>query len=65
MLFAGITQSVYRLATGWTAERSEFESRQGARISPLHVVHTGSGAHPASYPVDMEGPFPGRKAAGE
>jgi hypothetical protein len=24
---AGRTQSIYRLATGWTAEGSEFESR--------------------------------------
>jgi hypothetical protein len=30
----------------------------------LHVVQTGSGAHPASYPVGTEGSFPGGKAAG-
>jgi hypothetical protein len=44
---AGIVQSVQRLATGWTAEGSEFESRQGKDFSPLLVVQTGYGAHPA------------------
>jgi hypothetical protein len=36
------------LATGWTTEGSEFECRQDQEFSLLHVVHTGSGAHPAS-----------------
>jgi hypothetical protein len=31
----------------------------GARFSPLHSIQNGSGAHPASYPVDTGG-----KAAG-
>jgi hypothetical protein len=44
-LGAGVAQSVQRLATGWTAEGSEFESRWGQDFSPLHV-QTGSGAHP-------------------
>jgi hypothetical protein len=30
----------------------------------LHVVHTGSGAHPASSPVGTGGFFSGGKAAG-
>jgi hypothetical protein len=30
-----------------------------------HRVQTGSGAHPASYPMGTRGPFPGVKAAGE
>jgi hypothetical protein len=30
----------------------------------LHVVHTGSGAHPVSYPMGTGGSFPGGKAAG-
>jgi hypothetical protein len=29
-----------------------------------HSVQTGSGAHPASYPVGARGSFPGGKAAG-
>jgi hypothetical protein len=29
-----------------------------------HHVQTGSGAHPASYPVDTEGSFPGVKRPG-
>jgi hypothetical protein len=28
-----------------------------------HRVQTGSGAHPASYPLDTAGSFPGGKAA--
>jgi hypothetical protein len=32
----------------------------------LHYrVQNGSGAHPASYPMDTKGSFPGGKAAGE
>jgi hypothetical protein len=31
---AGIAQSVLRLATGWTTEVSEFESRWGQEFSP-------------------------------
>jgi hypothetical protein len=34
----------------------------GARFSLLHVVQTGSGAHPVSYPVGTGGPFHGGKA---
>jgi hypothetical protein len=33
-------------------------------VLPLHVVQTGPGAHPASYPMGMGGFFPGGKAAG-
>jgi hypothetical protein len=32
-------------------------------FSLLHVVQTGSGAHPASYPMSTVGSFPGGKAA--
>jgi hypothetical protein len=48
---AGITQSVQQLATGWTTERSEFESRYCQEFSLLHVVQNGYGAHSASYPM--------------
>jgi hypothetical protein len=62
----GIAQSVYRLATGWTTEKSEFESRWGQEFSLLFVVQTGSGAHPTSYPIGTgdsspEGKRPERK----
>jgi hypothetical protein len=30
-----------------------------AKISLLHSVQTGFGAHPASYPMDTDGEFPG------
>jgi hypothetical protein len=35
----------------------------GTRFVPLHVVQTGSGAHPASYPMGTGGSFPEGKAA--
>jgi hypothetical protein len=47
-----VVESVYRKAMG-------FESRPLQDSSPLHVVHTGSGAHPTSYPIGNEGSFPG------
>jgi hypothetical protein len=33
-------------------------------FSLLHSVQTGSGAHPASYPMGTGGSFPGGKAVG-
>jgi hypothetical protein len=44
---------------------SEFESRCGQEFSLLHVVQTGSGVHPTSYPMGTWGSFPGGKAAGK
>jgi hypothetical protein len=35
-----------------------------ARFSLPHSVQTGSGIHPASYPMGTGGSFPGGKAAG-
>jgi hypothetical protein len=58
-----IAHSVQRLTTGWTTEVSEFESRWRQESSLLHVVQTGSGAHPASYPTGTEDSFPEGKAA--
>jgi hypothetical protein len=52
---AGVSQSVQQLATGWTTEGLKFESRHGQQFCPLHVVQTGSGAHPASYPIGTGG----------
>jgi hypothetical protein len=51
------------IATGWTAEGSEFGSRQGREFSLLHVVQTGSGSHPPSSPLGTWGSFPGGKVA--
>jgi hypothetical protein len=36
----------------------------GGNFSLHHRVQNGSGAHPASYPVDTRGSFPGGKAVG-
>jgi hypothetical protein len=53
---AGIAQSVSWLAAGWTTQK-------GQEFSLLHVVQTGSGVHPTSYPIGTGGFFPGGKAA--
>jgi hypothetical protein len=49
---------------GLRAERPGFDSWHGQEISLLHRVQTGSGAHPASYPMGIGGSFPGGKVAG-
>jgi hypothetical protein len=36
----------------------------GSRFFFLHLVQTGSGVHPTSYPMGNGGYFPGGKAAG-
>jgi hypothetical protein len=51
------------IATGWTAEGSEFESWYGQVFSLLHVLQTGSRAHPASYPMGFGVSFFRGKAA--
>jgi hypothetical protein len=58
--------SIVGMATGmgWMREGSEFESHYSQEFSFLHVVQTGSGAHPASYPMGTGGSFPGGEAAG-
>jgi hypothetical protein len=61
---AGIAQSVQRLSTGWPAEGSEFEYRQGEDFSFLHVVQSGSGTHPTSYPMGIGEPSPVVKRPG-
>jgi hypothetical protein len=69
MIIAGVwtgNLSTYkwRLATGWTTERSGFESRKGQEFSLLHVVQTGSGFHPTSYTMGPGGSFSGVKRPG-
>jgi hypothetical protein len=49
--FNVIAQSAWRRAADWTAEELGFDSRQWQRFFCLHIVHTGFGAHPDSYPV--------------
>jgi hypothetical protein len=41
-----------------------FESRKDYEFSPLHIVQTGFGAQPISYPGSTTGFFPGGKVAG-
>jgi hypothetical protein len=40
----------------------EVRSPTGAYFSSSPCIQTGSGAHPASYPVGTGAPFPGGKA---
>jgi hypothetical protein len=63
-LLSGIVQSVLWLASGWMTEGLEFKSQWGQEFSVLHVIQTGSGVHPDSYPMGIGVSFPGGKAAG-
>jgi hypothetical protein len=63
-LGAGISQSVKRLAAGWTSEGSELESRKVKEFSLFNVVQTGPGDHPASYPMCTGDSLPGVKMPG-
>jgi hypothetical protein len=45
------------------SSRVRFPAGAG-NFSLHHRVQTGSGAHPASYPIGTRGPFPRGKAAG-
>jgi hypothetical protein len=65
LTWVGIAQSVQRLATGWTTDGMDIESRQGQECSLLHVVKTSYGTQPASYPMGTGGHGarrPGREA---
>jgi hypothetical protein len=39
----------------WTTDEPEFKSLQNEEFFLLHVVQTGSGTHPASYPMGTGG----------
>jgi hypothetical protein len=52
----------YRLSNG--LDERGFESPVGAGNFSHHLVQTGSGIHPASYPMGARGSFPGGKADG-
>jgi hypothetical protein len=51
-----------RLQVGWSGGRVPAGA---GNFSLHHRVQTGSGGHPASYPLGTRGSFPGGKAAGE
>jgi hypothetical protein len=57
---------VVGIATGYGLEDQEVGVRvlMGQEFSFLHVVQTGSGAHPASYPMGNAGSYIGDKTAG-
>jgi hypothetical protein len=48
---------------GWVTEWSEVESGEWQEFSLLHVIKTGLGPHPASYPMGAGG-FPRVKQPG-
>jgi hypothetical protein len=51
-------------ATGWTTEKSGFDSRQDEEFCLLHSVQTGSGARLALYSMGTLGSFPRSTAVG-
>jgi hypothetical protein len=58
--------SSFGIATGYGLDDHMIGVRIPTRAgnSLRHCVQTGSGAHPASYPVGIGGFFPGDKVAG-
>jgi hypothetical protein len=46
------------MTADWKTDEQDLESRQNQELSFLHIVQTGPGAHPASYPMDTGAPFP-------
>jgi hypothetical protein len=57
---AAVAQAVQCLTTSWTIGIRSPSGAEASSSSPC--VHTGSGAHPASYPMGTGGPFSGGKA---
>jgi hypothetical protein len=57
--------SAVGIATGYALDNrgSDFESQKDQEFSLLHVVQTGSGAPPTSYPMGTWGSFPKVKEA--
>jgi hypothetical protein len=45
-------------------EELELEAWEGQEFSLLHIVQTGSGIHPTSYPMGTGGFIPGVKQPG-
>jgi hypothetical protein len=55
---AGVAQSVHRLGYGLDDWVSIPGRGKEGNFSLRHSVHTGSGAHTASYPMGIRGSFP-------
>jgi hypothetical protein len=60
----GCRDSVVGTATGYGLDDRGVGVRYGQEFSLLHVVHTGSGVHPASYSMGTGVSFSEGKAAG-
>jgi hypothetical protein len=58
--------SAVGIATAYGLDDREVRVRVpvGSEFSLLHIVQTGSGAHPASYPMGTGGSFSRSKEAG-
>jgi hypothetical protein len=65
-MLVGSRDSAVGIKTGYGLDDRGvgFEFRWGQEFSLHHVVQTGNGAHPASYPMATGGSFPGGKVAG-
>jgi hypothetical protein len=65
-LLYGSRDSVVGIATGYRLDDEGVEVRVpvGSRISLLHVVQTGFGVHPTSYPMGTRVSVLGGKVAG-
>jgi hypothetical protein len=62
-LGAGLAQAILCLDYGLDDRATGVRSPAGARdFSSILCVHTGSGANPASCPMDTGSPFAGSKA---
>jgi hypothetical protein len=59
-----VTQSVWRLGYRLDDQGAIPGRDNDGNFSLHHSVQTGSGAHPASYPMGIQGSYLGSKAAG-
>jgi hypothetical protein len=65
MLYNGEPGSSVCTVSGYGLDDRAIEVRSPAEANDFSsslCVHTGSGAHPASYAMGIGGPFPGGKA---
>jgi hypothetical protein len=60
----GSRDSPVGIVTGCELEGRDWIPSGSKWFSPLHSIHTRSGAHASSYPMGTEGSFPGDKAVG-
>jgi hypothetical protein len=59
-----IQDALYRLDTGWKTEGPEFESQLCQEFFILHIIQTGTGAHPISYLIGTGSVSPGVSGRG-